>query len=315
MGEPRIRMGISTCLLGEKVRYDGQHKHDPYLTGTLGRFFEWVPVCPEVECGLSIPREAMRLVGDPDHPRLVTQKTGIDHTDRMQVWARKRLRELEPLGLHGYVFKRASPSSGLERVKVYDPAGGLPRKVGVGLWARAFTEHFPLLPVEEEGRLHDPTLRENFIERVFALKSFRETLARGRTRANLVDFHARHKLLLMAHAPEKLRTLGRLVARAKELPTGELFERYQALFLETLAVHATVRKHVNVLQHMLGYFKQQLDADEKAELLEAIAQYHAELVPLVVPLTLLKHHIRKHGEPYLAAQVYLSPHPVELRLR
>lgn len=307
-------MGISSCLLGEKVRYDGQHKHDPYLTGTLGRFFEWVPVCPEVECGLPVPREAMRLVGDPDHPRLVTQKTGIDHTDRMQAWARKRLRELEPLDLHGYVFKRASPSSGLERVKVYD-ASGLPRKVGVGIWARAFTEHFPLLPAEEEGRLHDPALRENFIERVFALQRFRETVAHGRTRARLVEFHAHHKLQLMAHAPEKLRALGRLVARAKELPATELYERYQALFLETLAVHATVRKHVNVLQHMLGYFKRSLTADEKAELLEAIDRYRAELAPLVVPLTLLGHYLRKHGEPYLAMQTYLAPHPIELRLR
>jgi uncharacterized protein YbgA (DUF1722 family)/uncharacterized protein YbbK (DUF523 family) len=307
-------MGISSCLLGERVRYDGQHKHDPYLTETLGQFFEWVPVCPEVECGLSIPREAMRLVGDPERPRLVTQKTGIDHTERMQAWARKRLRELEPLDLHGYVFKRASPSSGLERVKVYE-GSGMPRKVGVGLWARAFTEHFPLLPAEEEGRLHDPVLRENFIERVFALKSFRETVARGRTRANLVEFHARHKLLLMSHSPEKLRELGRLVAHAKELPSTELYERYQVLFLAALAVHATVRKHVNVLQHMLGYFKQQLDAAEKVELLEAIDQYRRELVPLVVPLTLLKHYIRKHGEPYLSTQVYLSPHPVELRLR
>lgn len=307
-------MGISSCLLGERVRYDGQHKHDPYLTETLGRFFEWVPVCPEVECGLSIPREAMRLVGDPERPRLVTQKTGIDHTERMQAWARKRLRELEPLDLHGYVFKRASPSSGLERVKVYE-GSGMPRKVGVGLWARAFTEHFPLLPAEEEGRLHDPVLRENFIERVFALKSFRETVARGRTRANLVEFHARHKLLLMSHSPEKLRELGRLVAHAKELPPTELYERYQVLLLATLAVHATVRKHVNVLQHMLGYFKRQLDAAEKVELLEAIDQYRRELVPLLVPLTLLKHYIRKHGEPYLATQVYLSPHPVELRLR
>jgi len=312
-GSP-IRIGVSSCLLGEKVRYDGQHKHDPYLTGTLGQFFEWVPVCPEVECGLPVPREAMRLVGDPEQPRLVTRKTGIDHTARMQAWARKRLRELEALDLHGFIFKRASPSSGLLRVKVYD-ASGMPRPVGVGIWARAFTRHFPLLPVEEEGRLHDPALRENFIERVFALRRFRDRLAAGRSRAGLIEFHARHKLQIMSHSPEKLRELGRLVAHAKELPPAELYDRYQALFLETLAVHATVRKHVNVLQHMLGYFKRRLPADEKAELVEAIEDYRAERVPLLVPLTLLRHHIRRSGETYLADQTYLNPHPIELRLR
>lgn len=307
-------MGISTCLLGERVRYDGQHKHDPYLTGTLGKFFEWVPVCPEVECGLPVPREAMRLVGDPEQPRLVTQKSGIDHTDRMLAWARKRLRELEALDLHGYIFKRASPSSGLLRVKVYD-AAGVPHKVGVGIWARAFTRHFPLLPVEEEGRLHDPALRENFLERVFALQRYRELLARGRTRAGLIDFHGRHKLQLMSHAPAKLRALGQLVAHAKDLPVREFYDRYQALFLETLGIPATVPKHVNVLDHMAGYFKRTLTGDEKAELRETIEQYRAELVPLVVPLTLLRHYIRKYGQPYLEAQTYLNPHPIELRLR
>jgi uncharacterized protein YbgA (DUF1722 family)/uncharacterized protein YbbK (DUF523 family) len=314
MTHTKIPLGVSTCLLGENVRYDGQHKHDPYLTGTLGRWFEWVPVCPEVEVGLGIPREAMRLVGDPDQPRLVTRTTGIDHTDRMLAWARRRVRELEDRDLHGFIFKSKSPSSGMERVKVYGPSG-MARNVGVGIWARAFREHFPLLPTEEEGRLHDVPIRDNFITRVFALARWRALLAGGRTRGRLVAFHAHHKLLLMAHSPEALRDLGRLVAAAKDLPGPELFRRYQERFVRALETRATRRKHTNVLHHMTGWFKRVLAADEKRELLEVIDAYHREQLPLVVPLTLVRHHIRKHDEPYLREQVYLEPHPVELQLR
>lgn len=309
-----IRLGISTCLLGQPVRYDKGHKRDPFLVETLGRFVEWVPVCPEVECGLPVPREPMQLVGDPESPHLVTQRTGPDHTPRMLAWARRRVRELAPLGLCGFVFKTKSPSCGMERVKVYDRHGNV-RKVGVGLFAREFMRHFPLLPVEDEGRLHDPALRENFIGRVFCLKRYRDAVGTTRARSALVAFHADHKLLLMSHSTELLREMGRLVAHAKDIAPGPLRQRYQTLMLKALALRATPKKHANCLQHMMGYLKKRIAADEKQELLEVIRQYASGLVPLVVPMTLMQHYVRLYDEPYLTRQVYLTPHPLELKLR
>ena len=227
----KLRLGISTCLLGQKVRYDGGHKHDRYLTDTLGQYVEWVPVCPEVECGLPVPREAMHLVGDPAAPRLMTVRTGEDKTDQMLRWARKRVAELEGENLCGFVFKAKSPSSGMERVKVYS-AKGIPQKVGVGLFARAFMDHFPLLPVEEDGRLHDMAIRVNFIERIFTLKRWRDTVATGRRTGNLVDFHSRHKLLILSHSTERYREMGRLVAHPKEHAPAELFRLYEQALME-----------------------------------------------------------------------------------
>ena len=312
--EDKIRLGVSACLLGENVRYDGGHKLDRYLTETLGVYVEWVPVCPEVECGLPIPRESLRLVGDPESPRLVTTRTRQDMTERMTRWARKRLRELEGERLCGFVFKANSPSSGMERVRVYD-ANGIPRKVGSGVFARAFMEHYPTLPVEEEGRLRDPALRENFIERIFVYKRWQETVATGKALGRLVSFHTRHKLLLLSHSPEKHRELGKLVAAARTMPAQDLFERYERLLMQALRVKATVRKHVNVLHHLMGYFKRNLSADEKQELLEVIDDYRKEYVPLVVPITLFNHYVRKYDQPYLKEQHYLRPHPAELKLR
>jgi len=310
----KIRLGISTCLLGERVRYDGGHKRDPFLVETLGRHVEWVPVCPEVECGLPVPREAMHLVGDPASPCLVTIRTGRDHTARMLTWAAERVRQLEAEDLCGFVFKSRSPSSGMERVKVYDERGSA-AKTGTGLFARAFMDHFPLLPVEDEGRLHDPRLRENFIERVFCLKRYRDMVRSRGTRGALVDFHADHKLMLMSHSPQRLRDMGRLVARAKELRPARLMAEYEALMLKALRLEATPKKHANCLQHMMGYFKAGLTPDEKQEMLETIDRYRTGLVPLVVPITLMQHYVRKTGEAYLARQTYLNPHPLELKLR
>jgi len=308
------RIGISSCLMGEKVRYDGQHQQDHFLTDTFGRFVEWVPVCPEVECGLGIPREPMHLEGDPDDPRLVTIRSHADLTERMKAWAKTRVRQLEKEDLAGFVFKSGSPSSGMERVKVYDPKG-VPKKIGVGLFARAFMEHFPLLPVEEEGRLHDDVLRETFIEGVFCLKRYRDAVRGPRTRGALVAFHAAHKLVLMAHSPKHLKEMGALVARGKELKSPGLLESYERLLVETLRTRATPGKNANVLMHALGYFKQELTADEKKEMLGVIEDYRRELVPLVVPVTLLQHYVRKYDQPYLRDQAFLNPHPVELKLR
>ena len=310
-----IRLGISTCLLGENVRYDGGHKLDPFLRDTLGRYMDFVPVCPEVECGLPIPREAMHLVGEPDNPRLMTVKTGRDLTGQMLSWGSRRLEKLESENLCGYIFKSRSPSSGMERVKIYTESGGATGKTGSGIWAGMFMARFPLLPVEDEGRLHDPVLRENFIERVFVFRRWRDMLAENRTVAGLVEFHTRHKLLVMSHSVERYRELGRLVANNDRLDQGELFTRYIDILSSTLRLIATPKKNTNVLHHIMGYFKKALDADEKEELLEVIDSYRLEVLPLIVPVTLLNHYVRKYGQLYLEQQVYLNPHPLELKLR
>ena len=306
----KIKLGISACLLGEKVRYDGQHKLDRFLAGTLSEYVEWVPVCPEVGCGLPVPREAMHLAGNPESPRLVTIRSGIDHTKKMLDWTESKLEELEKEELCGFVFKSKSPSSGMTKVKVYNDSG-MSSKTGIGLFARKFMDKFPLLPVEDEGRINDPILRENFIERIFVFARWRDFIKSGSSIKGLVDFHARHKLLIMAHNPKMTSELGRIVGSGRK----EVFGEYIAKLMETLKLHATVKKNVNVLQHIAGYFKKVLSDDEKKEVLECIEDYHRNLVPQIVPLTLLNHYVRKYDEKYLAAQFYLSPHPLELRLR
>lgn len=312
--EATIKLGISSCLLGERVRWNGTHKLDRFLTDTLGKFVEYVPVCPEVECGFDVPREPLRQVGDPDSPRLITSRTKIDYTDRMFQWARKRVIELEKEGLCGFIFKSRSPSSGMERVKVYNEKG-IPVKKGVGMFARAFMAHFPLIPVEEDGRLHDPKLRENFIERIFTFKRWRDTRAERESRGNLVSFHTKHKMLILSHSPQHSRMTGKLVAQAKEISLKELYQRYQKLLMEALRLKSTPKKNVNVLTHILGYFKKQLSADEKQEMLEIVDLYRRGNVPLIVPITLVNHYVRKYDQPYLKEQYYLHPHPAELQLR
>jgi len=309
-----IKVGVSACLLGEKVRYDGGHKHDRYITDTLGRFFTFVPVCPEVESGMPTPREAMRLEGDPSVPRLMTRSSRIDKTGQMLFFCRAKVAELEKADLCGFIFKKDSPSSGLFRVKVYDD-NGMPKKSGSGLFAAAVAEHFPLLPMEEEGRLFDANLRENFIERVFSYRRWKDFLGDSPDIGGLVAFHTGQKLLMMAHSPKHYREMGVLVAHGKEIGKEELFRRYEELFMTGLAVQATAKKNSNVLQHIMGYFKKELSPAEKAELQEVIIGYHDHLLPLIVPITLLRHYVNKYGQPYLQGQVYLSPHPAELMLR
>ncbi|MEW6720760.1 MAG: DUF523 and DUF1722 domain-containing protein [Thermodesulfobacteriota bacterium] len=309
-----IRILISSCLLGEKVRYDGSHKRDPFLTETLGRFVEFVPVCPEVECGFPVPREAMRLKGNPDAPRLVGAGTGTDFTDLMLSYGRKKLRNLEESDLSGYICKKDSPTSGMERVKVFG-ADGVPAKVGAGLFTKAFMEHFPLIPVEEEGRLQDPILREMFIERMFTLRRFRESLRRGKSRGNLAGFHTDHKMLILAHGRTRYTEMGQLVGRSKDLPPDELYERYQRLLMEALAQRATPARCADVLVHMMGHLRVLLMHEEKQELLEVVDRYRNRMIPLIVPVTLINHYVRKYRVPYLERQVFLHPHPVELMLR
>lgn len=311
-----IRVGISSCLLGEPVRYDGGHKKDSYITGTLARHFEWVPVCPEMELGLGTPRETLRLVGDPAAPRMIATKSGIDLTAAMGEYSRARVTELGTLGLSGYVLKRASPSCGMERVKVYPEAPGrAPATAGRGLFARALLEAYPSLPVEEEGRLTDPRLREGFITRVFAYRRLAALRESRPGRGDIVAFHTAHKYLVLAHSPDAYARLGRLTAEVKALPRAAFLARYGVELMAALAVPATPKRHVNVLQHIAGFFKDRLDAAEKRELGGLIADFAAGLVPLVVPITLINHFVARHRVAYVADQIYLHPHPRELMLR
>ncbi len=309
----KLKIGVSACLLGQNVRYNGGHQLNHFIRDILGQHMDFVPVCPEVECGMPIPRETLRLVGNENAPRLVTSRSGVDHTEQMQSWAEEKVKQLEQEELCGFIFKKDSPSSGLYRVKVYSEQG-MPRNVGTGMFARAFTRHFPLLPVEEEGRLNDGRLRENFIESVFVFKHFRDLIKASPSRGALVDFHTRHKLLLLAHSQEHYRRMGRFIATMPE-PAEEACRQYGTLLAETMRVRTTAKKHCNVLLHILGYFKQELSPDEKQEVLEMIEAYRLEEVPLIVPITLLNHYVRKLDQPYLRDQYYLHPHPLDLRLR
>lgn len=336
----RPRIGVSACLLGEPVRYDTGHKRDPFLVEIFGPHVEWVPVCPEVEAGFGTPRESMRLTLiaaatpstgpatspvaevvrakgvriDPQRISLRLVKSGTDVTDRLTSYSGPRAEALAAENLSGYVLKKDSPSCGMDRVKVYTP-GGMAEKAGRGLFAEALIRKMPNLPVEEEGRLSDPPLRENFIERIFAYQRLRRLLASQWSLGDLVQFHTAHKLTLMAHSPVAYRELGRLVAGAQSLPRGELETSYESRFMAAMSIVATSKRHANVLQHMLGYFKRTLDADARTEILDLIEEHRQGHVPLIVPLTLLRHHVRRHKVEYLQGQTYLEPHPRELSLR
>jgi uncharacterized protein YbgA (DUF1722 family)/uncharacterized protein YbbK (DUF523 family) len=311
--EPPIRIGISSCLLGEKVRFDGGHKLDHFITDTLGRFFEWVPVCPEVEAGFGTPREAMRLEDTVEGVRLRTVKNRVDLTSAMEAFAAARVAKLAEEGLGGYILKSKSPSCGLERVRIYG-ASNVPAKTGRGLFAEALLARFPDLPVEEEGRLCDLRIRENWVQRVFAFYRLNRLWNSRWTVRSLQNFHAEHKLTLMSHSPQATRTLGNLLARATGVPRQDIRRQYQAEFMKTLSVLATPGKHANVLQHAAGYLKKLLDPDSRREIQENIEDYRKGLIPLVVPITLIRHHLRRFDVPYLAAQVYLNPYPKELSL-
>lgn len=308
-----IRIGVSSCLLGQKVRYDGGHKRHDFIVDTLGPFVQFVAVCPEVELGLGTPRETLRLVRRGDDVRMV-MASGEDHTDAMRKYARARVEALKDEDLSGYLLKKDSPSCGMERVKVYD-GNNVPAKSGRGVFAEALLARWPYLPVEEEGRMFDATLRENFVERVFAYHRLQAFLRDRWSIGGLVQFHTRHKLALLAHSTERYRAMGRLVADAKTMGRAALREAYAQAFMDALRLPATPRKHANVLMHMVGYFKGTLDAASRDELLATIDDYRRGLLPLIVPITLVKHHVRRVGVPYLADQVYLQPHPKELMLR
>lgn len=314
----KIRVGVSSCLLGNEVRYDSGHKHDRYVTDVLGAHFDFVSVCPEVEVGMGIPREAVRLVrrgdGSDGEIRMLGVKSAADHTGAMRRFARRRVAGLAALGISGYILKKGSPSCGMERVRTYT-AKGMPALSDRGLFAAALIEAMPMLPVEEEGRLGDAVLRENFIERVFAHARV-SAMFRGRwSIGDLVAFHSREKMLVAAHEPAAEKALGRIVAGAKHAPRGDVAESYRSAFLSALSKPALRRRHVNVLQHMLGYFRDALEPAARQALAAVVEDYRAGLVPLIVPITLVRHYVALQGIEYLARQTYLEPHPRELLLR
>ncbi len=309
---PRLRLGISSCLLGQRVRYDGNHKLDSFIAGTLGKYFEFVPVCPEVAIGLGVPRPPIRLVGDPAAPRAVgVDDPAFDATTKLAAYGRQQARALDDVS--GYILKSRSPSCGMERVQVYG-AGGHARR-GRGVYAAALMERQPLLPVEEEGRLGDPALRDNFLERVFAYRRWQALVEAGLTASRLAEFHSAHQLALRAHGGQEYRELGRLIARAARRDARRVGADYVRLFMTTLKRRATRTRHAQVLQHALGRLKKQLDIADKAELSGLIDTYRRGALPLAVPVTLLRHHVRRHPDPWIATQTYLYPDPREFMLR
>ena len=298
-----VRVGISSCLLGQNVRFDGGHKRDTFLADIFGQHVQWIPVCPEMEIGLGVPRESLRLVDINGDIRLIAN-SGVDHTEKMRSWSDKRIEQLAKQNLCGYVFKRKSPSCGMERVNVYHENGS-PHQQGSGLFSSALMRRLSLIPVEEEGRLQDPRLRENFISRVFCYKRWIDFVKSGVTRSAIMTFHARHKFLLMAHNQEGARCLGNVAARGDD---------YFQLFSSVMRQTPTRRNHTNVLQHAAGYFSKNLCTGDRTELTELIDRYRHALVPLIAPITLIRHYVRRYSVSYLSEQVYLDPDPPELML-
>lgn len=309
-----INVGISACLLGENVRWDGGHKKDRYITDILGAYFSFIPVCPEVEVGMGVPRESVRLVGRVSSPRMVGNKTGQDWTDRMRKYLAGRVKQLEKYSFSGFILKKDSPSCGMERVRVYQESG-MPLKQGRGFFGRGLVGHFANLPVEEEGRLNDPALKDNFIVRVFAYSRLQNLFEGKFNRGDIVRFHSVHKHLLLAHSPKHYKILGQLVAQIKRYRPENFKEKYIESFMRALSIKSTIRKNVNVMQHIVGFLKPYLDRNARADIIKVIENYRSGLVPLIVPLTLIKHYVKLYDIDYIKDQVYLSPHPEELMLR
>lgn len=312
MIKPKI--AISSCLLGEQVRFDGGHKHNPYITRSLGEYFDFVPFCPEVAVGLGVPRPTIRLVRSQGDIRAVSADGTIDPTDDMDAYARTIAPQLDGK-VCGYILKKDSPSCGMERVKVYEKEDQPPAREGSGIYARRIMAMLPNLPVEEEGRLMDPGLRENFVERVFAYNRWLDLVDSGITAGSLVDFHTRHKFFIQVHDERTYRELGQLVASVGKRDIHEVAQEYVSKLMQGLRHQATPKKNANVLQHIMGFFKSDLAADDKQELLDLIDAHRRGMVPLVVPITLINHFRRKYPNEYIEDQVYLTPHPQELKLR
>ncbi len=305
----KIPVGISSCLLGQNVRYDGGHKKNEYITETLGQFFHFIAFCPEMASGMQTPRPPIQLRQTDQGVRCVGVKDQqFDVTAQLQQSASKQAHWLAELC--GYILKKDSPSCGMERVKVYK--GDYPHRVGTGIFAHYMQTHFPLLPLEEEGRLGDPHLRENFIQRVYVMQRWKQLIESGLSIHKLTVFHSRHKLIAMSHEQNQARALGKLAASANTENLQQVSQQYAEDLMKCLKITATRGNHVNVLQHIQGYLKTQLDKEDKAELIETIENYRLGYLPLVVPITLLRHHFRKNPDPFIDRSFYMTPHPQEL---
>ena len=310
----KIRIGVSSCLVGEKVRWNGDHKQDKYVRQVLSKYFEYTPVCPEMEVGMGVPRETVALYGNIEKPRMISKKTQTDWTEPMEKYIKDRIDSLHSNDLCGYIFKSKSPSCGLGRVPLYSEFGSNKVKHGPGMFAKEFINSFPLVPTEDEGRLNDPRIRENFIVRVFSFKRFNLLLKEKFSLGKWVKFHTQHKFLLLAHSRKHYDELGELVAHAKSIKPSSLKEKYGSLFMEALICKTTPKKNTDVLLHMMGFFKKVLNKVEKEDILSAIEDYRSEILPLIVPVTLIRHQVKKYNIKYLRDQVYLNPHPKELML-
>ena len=309
-----ITLGISACLMGHKVRYNGQHKRSSFCMNTLADYFNFIPVCPEVGIGLGTPREPIRLVGTSEEYRVVgTDNPDRDVTDQLEAYGREKARELD--GISGYILMQKSPSCGMERVKIYGENGIPSGDNGPGVFARALMAENPLLPVEEEGRLHDPILRENFFTRVFALHRWQTEVMPNPSHKAVADFYTVYKYQIMAHNPQNYAELGQLIAKGKTVPMDELMETFSHIFMTTLAKRATRKSHTNVMLHLMGYLKKTVAGTEREEILKLIEQYRQGVLPLVVPMTLLRNYLQRNGGDYIQQQVYLQPHPEVLGLR
>ena len=312
--ESSIKVGISSCVLGQRVRFDSGHKISNFVTKELDGYFNFVPVCPEVGVGMSVPRPTIRLVSNEERIALVeTKNPDNDHTDNMLTYSKNKVSELEGEQLCGYIVCAKSPTCGMERVKVYSKNNAA--KEGIGLYTRTLMEKMPWLPVEEDGRLNDPVLKENFITRVYCLNDFYESMDGEPTRGKIIDFHSRYKLTLMAHHPESYRSLGRLVADVANYEIEDFYNEYRLGLMKALQNRASRKNNTNVLMHLQGYFKRSLNSDEKAELATVIGDYRTGLLPLLAPLTLIKHYLNAYPDAYLQKQKYLEPYPQEMRLR
>ncbi|MDH5458214.1 MAG: DUF523 and DUF1722 domain-containing protein [Nitrospinota bacterium] len=310
-----IKIGVSSCLLGEKVRWNGDHKQDRYVREILGNYFEYVPVCPEMEVGMGVPRETVALYGTLEEPKMISKKSKIDWTERMNRYLKDRINQLTRDELSGYIFKSKSPSCGIARVPVFSETDRSKARHGAGMFANAFIKRFPLVPIEDEGRLNDAKIRESFIVRVFCFNRLQKLFNKDFSKGALVAFHTRHKFLLLAHSRSHYTALGKLVANAKSLKPKEIKAEYSRLFMEALTYKSTPKKNTDVLLHMMGFLKKVLMKGEKEDILTTIEDYRKELLPLIVPVTLIRHQVKKYKVEYLLDQIYLNPHPKELMLR
>ena len=308
-----ITLGISSCLLGNKVRHDGGHKRNVYVESTLTDYFSFRPYCPEMAIGLGVPRPTIRLTRSSEGNRLTgSDDPKLDLTDEMRQWSTGAIESMRDLS--GFILKNNSPSCGMERVRVYD-GNGAPTRDGTGLFANTLISAMPWLPVEEEGRLNDPMLRENFIERVFVYYRWQQMLKHGLSVSTLMDFHQRHKFILLAHDEEEYRRLGPLIASVNKNKLNDVADEYLLRMMTSLKQRASRKRHTNVLMHVMGFLKNKIDSDDKQEMIEVMDNYRHGKVPLIVPVTLMKHHLRRFPDDYISNQYYMEPYPEELMLR